>query len=59
MKTRDVRDSLYTLAVDISATITARSQLKLEVVDTFRNRTASAAVEKNDVALIVAFGYKL
>ena len=59
LKTKDVRDSLYTLAADISATITARSQLKIEVIDTFRNRTASAAVEKNDVALIVAFVYKM
>ena len=59
LKTKDVRDSLYTLATDISATISARSQLKIEVVDTFRNRTASAAVEKNDVALIVAFVYKM
>jgi len=51
LKTRDARDSLYTVSADIAATLTARSQLKFEVVDTFRNRTASADVEKNDVAV--------
>jgi putative salt-induced outer membrane protein YdiY len=57
-KTTNFADSLYTLRATLAAGLTARSQLKVEVVDTYKNRVTSGA-RKNDVALVTGLVFKL
>lgn len=51
-------DGLYTFNVGIAASLTTRTQLKFEVVDTFKNRPPTAEVKKNDVSTLVSVLYK-
>jgi putative salt-induced outer membrane protein YdiY len=57
-KTEDFDDALYVLNVALSSTVTAKTQLKVELVDTFKNKPPSADIEKNDIAFLVALVYK-
>jgi hypothetical protein len=50
-----VRD---TFRAGIAATMTRRSQLKVEVIDTLKTRPPTDLVQKNDVALVCAIVYK-
>jgi putative salt-induced outer membrane protein YdiY len=54
----DWADSLYTFSVGIAASMTARTQLKLEVLDTFKNKPPAPDIKKNDVSTVVAVVYK-
>ncbi len=54
-KMENLSDSLYTLVVTLAASITARTQFKVEWVDTYKNLPPAANVKKNDVSMIVAF----
>jgi putative salt-induced outer membrane protein len=54
----DFGDALYTFGAGIAATVTARTSLKLEVLDTYKTKPPSADVVKNDVALIASLAYK-
>jgi putative salt-induced outer membrane protein YdiY len=54
----DWGDALYTFAAGAAAALTARSQLKLELLDTYATRPPTAAIKNNDVALLVAVVYK-
>lgn len=56
-KTNDVSDSLYTFGANIAASVTSRTQLKVELLDTYKNR-AAASFKKNDVAVIVGMVFK-
>jgi putative salt-induced outer membrane protein YdiY len=58
-KTNDFDDALYTLSVGIAASMSTRTQLKFEVLDTFKNRPPLPSVEKNDVAVLMAIVYKI
>ena len=58
-KARDFGNSLYTVGAAITSAVSTRTEIKLEVLDTFRNATPSPSVKKNDVALIGAFVFKL
>jgi putative salt-induced outer membrane protein YdiY len=58
-KTKEWNDSLYNFAVGISVGISARTQLKVEVLDTYKNLPPSPEVEKNDVAVLMAIVYKM
>jgi putative salt-induced outer membrane protein YdiY len=51
-------DSLYTLGAGIAASITSRTQLKVEAIDTYKNKPTAAGVRKNDVSMLVSFVYK-
>jgi putative salt-induced outer membrane protein YdiY len=51
-------DALYTLKVGITADLTRRSQIRLEVVDLYKTRPPTAMVEKNDVSAVTALVYK-
>ncbi|MGE0449840.1 MAG: YdiY family protein [Vicinamibacterales bacterium] len=53
----DFADALYTLNVALAASVTTRTQLKVELLDTFRNQVA-ADIQKNDVAVIVGMVFK-
>ena len=54
----DWADGLYTFNVGIAAAISGRTQLKFEVVDTFKNRPPAPGVKKNDVSTLVSVIYK-
>ena len=57
-KASDFGDALYTFAAGVAASLTARTQLKIEVLDTYASRPPTAAVKSNDVALLTTFVYK-
>ena len=56
-KMDDFDDALYTFGAGIAASITAATQLKVEVLDTYKARPLPG-VEKNDIATLVSFVYK-
>ncbi len=54
----DFDDALYIFGIGMAANITAQTQLKAELLDTFKNRPPDATVQKNDVAILVSVVYK-
>lgn len=56
-KTNDFGDALYAAGASLTAALTARTQVKVEVLDTYKARVV-AGVEKNDVAVIVGMVFK-
>lgn len=52
------RDALYTFKAGLTADLTRRSQIKVEVVDLFRTRPPDETVGKNDVSLVTSVVYK-
>jgi putative salt-induced outer membrane protein YdiY len=58
-KTKNWDDSLYTFGVGIAASISARTQLKFEVLDTYKNLPPIPTIKKNDVAVLMAIVYKM
>jgi putative salt-induced outer membrane protein YdiY len=58
-KTQDFSDALYTFRAGVTASLTARSQLKVEMVDTFKNLPPAPSTKRNDVALVVSILFKL
>ena len=57
-KMDDFGDALYTFSAGIAASITAGTQMKGEFLDTYKTEPPSAAVEKNDIAVLLSFVYK-
>jgi len=51
-------DALYTFTSGIAAALTTRTQLKVELLDTYATRPPNVEVKKNDVALLMAVVYK-
>lgn len=58
-KTKDFEDSLVTFGVGVAAAINSRMQLKVEVLDVYKNKPPLASLKKNDVATLLAVVYKL
>jgi putative salt-induced outer membrane protein YdiY len=58
-KTSDAGDALYTFGIGLVATVTAKSQLKVELLDTYKGKPPTAATQKNDIAIIFSITYKL
>ena len=58
-KTTDFGDSLHVFSLGLSATMSTRTQLKVELLDTFKNEPPVVTVQKNDVAVLVAVVYKM
>lgn len=58
-KMDDFEDALFTLGVSIAASMSAHTQLKVEALDTFKNKPPLATVQKNDVAVLMAIVYKM
>ena len=54
----DWGDALYTFAAGAAAALTTRSQLKLELLDTYATRPPTADIKNNDVAVLAALVYK-
>jgi putative salt-induced outer membrane protein len=57
-KAKDFGDALYTFTAGVAASLTTRTQLKVELLDTYASRPPTAAVKSNDVALLTALVYK-
>lgn len=57
-KAQDFGDALYTFTAGAAAALTARTQLKLELLDTYASRPPNPAVKNNDVAVLTTFVYK-
>ncbi len=57
-KTSDVGDSLVTFQAGLATSITPRTQLKVDFLDTYKNQPPSILVKKNDTALIMSFVFK-
>ena len=58
-KTSDAGDALYTFGIGLIASVSAKSQLKVELLDTYKGKPPTAATRKNDVAFIFSIAYKL
>jgi putative salt-induced outer membrane protein YdiY len=58
-KTNDLGDALYTFGASIAAGISTRTQLKVEVLNTYKTRPPLVTIKKNDVALLMAIVYKI
>lgn len=54
----DWADSLYRFTAGIAASLTGRTQIKVEVVDVYKNKPPTPAVKKNDVSTLVSVLYK-
>ena len=54
----DWGEALYTFAAGAAAGLTMRSQLKIELLDTYATRPPQADIKKNDVAFLTALVYK-
>jgi putative salt-induced outer membrane protein YdiY len=57
-KANEFGDALYTFTVGAAAALTTRTQLKVELLDTYSTRPPNVAVKNNDVALLTALVYK-
>lgn len=57
-KTTDFDDSLQVFTVGVSATVSSRTQLKVELLNTYKQKPPLATVQKNDVAVLIAIVYK-
>ena len=58
-KTKDWNDSLDTFGAGIAASISTRTQLKVEVLDVFKNLPPTPDIKKNDVAVLMSIVYKI
>jgi putative salt-induced outer membrane protein YdiY len=58
-KTNDWQDALYALSLGVAASMSTRTQLKVELQDTFKNRPPDPTIQKNDVAVLMAIVYKM
>ena len=57
-KAQDFGDALYAFTAGVAASLTTRTQVKVELLDTYASRPPTAAVKSNDVALLTALVYK-
>jgi putative salt-induced outer membrane protein YdiY len=57
-KTQNFEDALYTAGLGLAVAISTHTQLKVEVLDTYKNLPPSPTIQKNDVAILMAFVYK-
>jgi putative salt-induced outer membrane protein YdiY len=58
-KMNDFEDALFTFGVSVAAAMSTRIQLKVEALDTFKNKPPVPTVQRNDVALLMAIAYKM
>ena len=55
-KTSDFGDTLYTIAAGLAATITQRTQLKVELLELYKSQPPPG-IEKGDLSLITSVVY--
>ncbi len=56
-KMNDFNDGLYTFRAGLVTAITARSQLSIEFLDSFKNAPPTPDIKKNDIAIVMAISY--
>jgi putative salt-induced outer membrane protein YdiY len=56
-KTEELSDALYTFGAAVTASMTTRTQLKVEVVDSYKTRVPDS-IGNNDVAVIVGLVFR-
>lgn len=54
----DWADGLYTISAGLAASLTDRTQLKLEVVDVYKNKPPNPTIKKNDLSTLVSVLFK-
>jgi putative salt-induced outer membrane protein len=57
-KMSDASDALYTFGTALAARLTSRSQVKIELLDTYKAKPPTTAIKKNDIAIVFSIGYK-
>jgi putative salt-induced outer membrane protein YdiY len=57
-KTQDFGDALYVTGLGLAAGISARTQLKVEWLDTYKRKPPSPGVKPNDMAMLVSIVFK-
>ena len=57
-KTNDFDDALYTFGANCAVAINKRAQLKVELLDTYKNKPQDVTLKKNDLSLIVGVVFK-
>jgi putative salt-induced outer membrane protein YdiY len=56
-KTSDFGDALYTITLGLAASVTQKSTLKLELLETYKTVPPLPTIQKQDVALVTSFVY--
>jgi putative salt-induced outer membrane protein YdiY len=51
-------DALYNFGLALAASITGNSELKVEILDSYKTRPPDPAVQKNDVAFVTSLLFK-
>lgn len=57
-KTDDFGDSLTNFAVGVTTTLAGNLEIKVEFIDSYKNKPSSAALRKNDTSFVTAFVVK-
>jgi putative salt-induced outer membrane protein YdiY len=57
-KMEDFDDALYIFGAGVAANLTKATQMKVELLNTFKSKPPSAAVQRQDLALLVSFVYR-
>ncbi len=57
-KTGDFGDALYTFGAALAVSVVSHAQLKVEWLDTYKNKPPNPAVKKNDTAILLSVVYK-
>jgi hypothetical protein len=57
-KTNDFDDALYTFGANFAVAINRRVQLKVDLLDTYKNKPQDTTLKKNDLSLIVGVVFK-
>jgi putative salt-induced outer membrane protein YdiY len=57
-KTNDWDDALYTFGAGVAVAMSQNLQLKVELLNTFKNRPPDETIRKNDVAFLTAIVFK-
>jgi putative salt-induced outer membrane protein YdiY len=58
-KMDDFDDSLYITSIGVAASLFTNAELKVELLDTYKNKPTSALLEKNDVSFLFSVVYKI
>ncbi|MGE3509396.1 MAG: YdiY family protein [Vicinamibacterales bacterium] len=58
-KTKEFSDSLYTFGVGLAVSMSTRTQLKVELLDVYKNRPPLPTIKKNDLATLLAVVFKM
>ena len=58
-KMDDFEDSLFITSVGVAATVVTNTELKVELLDTYKNKPTNPTLEKNDVSFLVSVVYRI